>query len=159
MVHYLSPDTLGDSLLYINIKEGPCLPVGNACQNVPPDDFITNKKLDNNYCTASNTLTINWNGEIFSCCSQCGFTKPFKLGSIYNMSLLDAIDKYSNNKFIYVLQNYGIDWFLKIINAYKLPIHLKKSYVNICDLCYTLFKNENNIELFAPYLDIIKIHK
>jgi organic radical activating enzyme len=146
---------LGNSIINVNIREGVCLPLGNAKERLNEKDFEPLEPIYNKYCTALNTLTIDYRGSVYSCCSQCGFTKPFYLGSTKDCNLKQLENNFYDNIYIYILEYYGMDWFFNIINSYNLPIKLKNKYINICDMCFDLFYLEDNLKYLKPHIDNI----
>ena len=137
-------ESLGEALLYTNIREGYCLPIGNAKKNLSSDEFMHEEKIINNFCTGLNTLTVNWDGSVYSCCSPGGITPALYLGSIKILNLTQLINKFQSNIYSNILKTEGIEWFYNIINKNHLPIKLKNNYINLCDRCYTLFSNKDN---------------
>lgn len=142
---------LGDCICDIEIIERLCLPFG-AARNINKEEFFTN---DINYikCNYSDVMTILPNKKVYSCCSEGGFTEIMKSADLSKDSIKCAVENYEKNKLMFLIKNLGFSWLIEDIKNNNLNIEVKESYVNVCEACYDLFNNKENIEILNPFIE------
>lgn len=143
---------LGDDAMNVMIIQSPCLPVGRAKEKIGHNEFIYKDKVPAKTCENLNTLAIFPNGDSYPCCSQSGMTPALYLGNTKELSVLDLIKQFRQNMHCRILEREGLDWYLSYIEENQLDIEVKDRYINDCDLCNTLLKNEKQLSLFKDGL-------
>jgi hypothetical protein len=97
-----------------------------------------------NKCFNENALTIKPDGSVYPCL----LTPALYLGSLDELPISLIVDGVCNNSFFNGLEKNGFEWLINLIKENKLPINLKNSYVNLCDVCHTLFEKKEYLKLY-----------
>lgn len=140
---------LGDYIININIRISPCIPVGNAKRLFNNMNFIRNTKVKNLYCPYNGYMFMSFDGNIYPCCSHYVTATGLSIGNYKIINFQDSINLIKKNGLLYILRNYGFDFFIDIAN--KLHINIPNTVVQPCELCSVLF-SEDNINKFYPYI-------
>ncbi|EJQ42918.1 YydG family peptide modification radical SAM enzyme [Bacillus cereus BAG6X1-2] len=143
-------DELGTSVLNTPIYIYPCLPVGAASDNIKDSEFIRMYDKNSNLkCPHGGIMAIFFNGKAYPCCSQSVIKTGLIVGDLNKKDDLDSIiKKIKNNGLLYLLRNYGFQWFIEKAEN-DLGINLPDKYASPCELCSLLF-TKDNIQKFAP---------
>jgi len=143
---------LGSYIVDQKIDFFPCQPVGAAKKNISDDRFIRRTPVCGGICNKGKTFSILYDGAIYPCCKPFVFNTELKLGNIYDkdMDIAASLEALRSNNILFVLRNYGFDFFLDIART-ELDIELPEYVISPCELCGIFFSKEN-IYKFIPYV-------
>lgn len=141
---------LGCQLQDVKINYVPAYPVGNAEKNFAYEHFIRNTKKKGLFCRKNGSFSIEADGTIYPCCSPYIVKTALIIGNIHdNITLMDTYEKLEKHMILFMLRNYGFDFFVNV--AAKLNIEVPDKLIASCELC-AIFFNKNNIKKFIPYI-------
>lgn len=143
-------DRLQDSIKEAQIMIFPCQAVGNAKINLKDEDYIRTRKSKGCYCKKSGGFSIDYAGRIWPCCSPYVFNTDLSIGNYEILNLPSTIDKLRNNRILYILRNFGFDYFINIAEN-ELGMEVPEYIISACELC-SLFFSKQNIYKFYPYV-------
>lgn len=123
--HYFTDEELRG----VVVSESPVQSSGRA-QN--QDDLCASKLLPQDLCPSPFQMVVNFDGNIFPCCSVSGFTKSIKLGNIRETSLAEAMQVVTRDKYLFYIQKRGLSEFF---NSAPLLEPMTKRAHSVCDLC------------------------
>jgi MoaA/NifB/PqqE/SkfB family radical SAM enzyme len=138
---------LGVDIMGYTIIESHCLPIGRALEKIDQSEFIYENDFPSNKCFSENALTIKPDGSAYPCL----LTPAFYLGTLNESPLHMIIDKFYQNRCCEIMEKNGYEWFVNTIKKNALPITLKDKYVNLCDVCHTLFNKEEYLYQYQKY--------
>lgn len=144
---------IGDSLISTYIIEGPCLPIGNAANKIPKDEYIYINSEPKSKCSMLNSLVVMCDGSAYPCCSQGGETDPLLLGNINEDSVEQLIKNFNKNMYCRTLSKEGVSWFLNTLKSEGIDLFEPNKYVSQCDICNKLFTNRDYINIFNSSLE------
>ncbi len=139
-----------DYSLGTNIIEQTCYPLGRAAEKFTSDEYIYEHSFGD-YCREQGYLTVTPDGKIYPCGCMCGMVESRKLEVGENTTLKEVIDLAKEDKHVQYIAQHGIMPYIKYINEHSIPIRLPDKFIDMCHMCYELFKDKDNI----PYLDKI----
>lgn len=152
-------DSLGAATKEANILIFPCQKVGNAETNFDETEYLRTRRSAGCYCKKGRAYSISYDGTVLPCCSPSVFKTALAIGDYEELDVSSTLDKLKRNPYLYLLRNYGFDFFIDIAKN-KLGINVSDYIISACELC-ALFFNEENINKFNNYIDkeFLKIHK
>ncbi|MGB8451396.1 MAG: radical SAM protein [Anaerocolumna sp.] len=143
-------ERLGDDLLETVVQSFPCYPVGGAKKSIPDEEFIRRTPSSRQRCRSGGTFSIKYDGNIYPCCSPYVFETELSFGNYETSTAADTLKKMKISRIMYVLRNYGFDYFIRIAKN-KLGIEVPDYSITSCELC-ALFFSKKNINRFYPYV-------
>lgn len=148
-------DELGELLIGMRHVIYPCLPVGAAAENIPPEDFIVNPHVltGETRCGQTNVLAVYCDGSCYPCCSQCGCSRRLYLGNLFSEGLDAILKHYNANIYLRIINKYGLSWFVNAGKKVGIDIAKGESYVNLCDVCQRVFANEELMAAIGPQVE------
>ena len=146
-------DNLGSHILGQSVWWFPCYPSGKAKANINDDRYIRTNSIKNQRCSTGHAYTVRYDGNIYPCCKILINDTELKIGSIYdeNMDVAVTIKLLRNHNFLYILRNFGFDFYVEIAQT-ELSINLPEYVIDACELCSIFFCKEN-IHRFIPYVN------
>lgn len=152
MMHSKNAEWINDLTSYlqdVSIQYVPAYPVGEAEKHFAHECFIRDVGKRGRFCRKNGAFSVENDGTIYPCCSPCIVKTDLKIGSIEDMTLGDTYRKLERNMILYVLRNYGFDFFISA--AEDLGIKIPDKLISSCELCAILF-NKNHVRRFIPYV-------
>lgn len=99
-------------------------------------------------CPVLLQLTVNFDGEIFPCCSVGGFSKHLSLGNIKDNNLRSALRNMFSKVSILFLQKYDTTHVANSIYEEE-----GKSFDSICELCHYLHSSDQRYRGISEYAE------
>ncbi len=152
MMHSKNAEWINDLTSYlqdVSIQYVPAYPVGEAEKHFAHECFIRDVGKRGRFCRKNGAFSVENDGTIYPCCSPYIVKTDLKIGSIEDMTLGDTYRKLERNMILYVLRNYGFDFFISA--AEDLGIKIPDKLISSCELCAILF-NKNHVRRFIPYV-------
>lgn len=146
---------LDETALGIPLTKFPLIPVGEA-ENLPDSEFQEIYSIDNPEqleCPGYEPV-YHFDGNVYPCCSPAVFDTALILNDESYQSFDKTVEKMNSNLLLYVMRKEGFRWFIEIVmsNQEFSHIQIEEKFSSVCTICRQLFKSEENIELFKPYL-------
>lgn len=136
-----------DFSLGVNIIEQTCYPIGRACEKFNEDDYLYNLSFSDK-CRDQGCITVSPDGIAYPCGNMCGMVPYRELGSVYESSLSEIIEKSKTKKDIAFIAEHGILPYVNYIKENYIPVELPEKTIDTCHMCYEIFRREKNL----PYL-------
>lgn len=136
-----------DFSLGVNIIEQTCYPIGRACEKFNEDDYLYNLSFSDK-CRDQGCITVSPDGIAYPCGNMCGMVPYRELGSVYESSLSEIIEKSKTKKDIAFIAEHGILPYVNYIKENNIPVELPEKTIDTCHMCYEIFRREKNL----PYL-------
>lgn len=144
LLQHLENEVFGNILTEVS-----CYPIGRA-ENMNQDDFIYTNDI-NNFCREQGMLSVTPTGDVYPCGNICSFVPSRRVGSVYEESLKDLINKAESNIHTDHIARNGIKPYFDYIKENNVPVEIDNRYTDTCHACYDLFRKKDNIK----YLDEI----
>jgi hypothetical protein len=141
---------LGEDLAETVVQAFPCYPVGGAKKAITKDKFIRKTPSFHCKCRSGGTYSIKYDGVIYPCCSPYVFETELSFGNYETSTAKDTLKKLKNSRIMYVLRNFGFDYFIRIAEN-ELGMKVPEYVISSCELCAMFFSKEN-INRFYPYV-------
>lgn len=144
-INEIGPD-LADAVL----KFIPLYPVGGA-EEMDTGLIHKGRSHQSCLCRKSGSMFVEYDGTIWPCCSPFVQKTVLSVGNIKTQDVPVTLQKLKKHIVLNRLRRYGFDYFLDLIRQHNIPIKIPDSIVSSCELCATLFNQENYIKFF-PYV-------
>lgn len=125
-------------------------PVGRAADEIEQERYIRKTDARSCLCRAHKTFCVDYNGDIWPCCSVYMHKIALKIGNIKEINCEQTLQNLKNNNFLFMLRNKGFEYFIDIAKN-KLKMSVPDKVISSCELCQ-LFFNDNNIIKFIPFI-------
>lgn len=146
LLEHIENEAFGNILTEIS-----CYPIGRAKEKFNRNDFIYTNDI-NKFCREQGMLSVTPTGEVYPCGNICSFVPSRCVGSIYEESLAELIEKAETNGHTEYIANNGIKPYFDYISKNDVPMNLTHEYTDTCHACYDLFLN-NDIKYLDEILD------
>ncbi len=133
---------LGLSKLSASITQSAVFPVGRAAKNIPKEDIISSQKISHLKCRYDGMSSIDWNGNVFWCCSI--HNENMIIGNISQRNINSILSDFRKNKPFMCLLTKGLPYLANTAEKAGL-ITLNERYADSCELCNSIF--EDNVIL------------
>lgn len=141
---------LGEDVAGLKLSFLPCFPAGRAKDNIKDEEYVRSFSSAHRYCAKSGIFDVDVKGNIWPCCSVSVQETILKLGNIKELDVKGSLKRIQNNRILYLLRNYGFDYFNKIAEE-KLGMKVPEKVIHSCELCSLYFGKENYYR-FLPYI-------
>lgn len=128
----------------IELCEGEVLNVGKARRNVLRMARNIADISPIGRCIKTLQFTVNFDGEIYPCCSVGGFTKGLSIGNIATEKLDNLTNAVLKKTFVYYLQNHDANWIVQEIAQTKRVV-----CKSVCELCNIVHANKNLLKKYS----------
>ncbi|WP_348921455.1 YydG family radical SAM peptide epimerase [Enterococcus rotai] len=148
-------DTLEKAALGIPLTKFPLISVGEA-ENMDDSEFQKIYSIDHAEqleCPGYEPV-YHFDGNVYPCCSPAVFDTALILNEEPYQSFDKTIEKMNSNLLLYIMRKEGFKWFIEIVMSNQEFSHMQieEKFSSICTICRQLFKTEENIKLFTPYM-------
>ncbi|WP_245558625.1 YydG family radical SAM peptide epimerase [Enterococcus caccae] len=148
-------EELDEAALGIPLTKYPLIAVGEA-ENMADSEFQKIYSIDNLEqleCPGYEPV-YHFDGNVYPCCSPAVFDTALILNDRACQSFDKTIEKMNANLLLYIMRKEGFRWFIEIVmsNQEFSHIQIEEHFSSICTICRQLFKSEENIKLFTPYM-------
>ncbi|MCL2840759.1 MAG: radical SAM protein [Defluviitaleaceae bacterium] len=143
---------IGNVLNGISVLFTNCHPVGRAAKNIGADRYIRALSSRGLLCVKNGIFSVGHTGVIRPCCFPEISETELEAGNIGNQNVLQTLKTLKNNPYLYLLRNYGFDYFINIVEKNALDITIPEQVVSNCELC-ALFFAKDNYQLLSPYVN------
>lgn len=124
----------------VKVNEGPVLNVGRARTSKSAYRDAVEGEMEVENCPRLLQLTVNFDGEVYPCCSIGGFSKRLSLGNIQTHSFGELFENVLRHTLIFYLQTRDISSLTKeIVKVTSVPLN------SVCELCNII---HNDASLF-----------
>jgi MoaA/NifB/PqqE/SkfB family radical SAM enzyme len=134
------------------IHESPSVKSGRA-KELPDKMFVFNSNIPSSKCPLPFQLTVDFDKNIYPCCSVSGFSENIKVGNIDDTSIEKALNNIKDNFYLYFIQRHGFKAILEkliIEKGIKTP-----RFLTVCDVCSYVSNNKVILNSFLNEADII----
>jgi hypothetical protein len=134
---------LGPLTLGIPAIEGACLPVGRAKKAVNPAEILPVPSWNIGASCAKDfeMLSVTPDGSVYPCCSVGGFTEGLKLGSLYDSSILELVQRRNLGMKWSILAGQGPAYLLKFLTPEEKQELVSAESQHDCVNCNRLFSS------------------
>ena len=146
VINKLGEDIEGVNLLFI-----ACCNTKNVIKRIDQKKFIRKTSPRGLFCGKSGSFSVEHNGTVRPCCNAFIFDTELVVGDINNNDVKKTIKAMKSNPFLYMLRNFGFDYFLGVVKKQSLNICVPENLTSSCELCSVLFSTENYYTLL-PYV-------
>lgn len=128
----------------IEVNEGEVLRVGRAKDNLVK--FVGNTKDISaiGFCPKLLQMTVNFDGEIYPCCSVGGFSSGISVGNLAFNRLGDLSKNILEKTFISYLQNHDATWM-----AREIKVNTGVVCNSVCELCNVIHSDEDLLKKYG----------
>lgn len=123
----------------VELIRAPVMPVGRAATAIPADEFSFAEGFPRGSCQDDLSLLINPKGDCFPCCGGSELSDHLRLGNIAEESLKDILLRAEERKLLPCLTEKGPTFIAQALRADGFKELIPGNYVNICDLCSSIF--------------------
>ena len=141
---------LGNSLTNVSTNIYSCFPAGRARKELNEADFIRNLISEHQSCPYNGNVVVSYDGKIYPCCSQLVVETELSVDNFSESDYTTTLRKIKNNGILYILRNYGLDFFVDIAKG-ELSMDVPEFISSPCELCAMFFTKEN-IDKFYPFV-------
>lgn len=148
-------EELNEAALGIPLTKFPLIPVGEA-ENMADSEFQKIYSIDNleQLACPGYEPVYHFDGNVYPCCSPAVFDTALVLNDEPCQSFDKTVEKINSNLLLYIMRKEGFRWFIEVVmnNQEFSHIQIEDKFSSICTICRQLFKSEENIKLFTPYM-------
>lgn len=146
---------LGEKKLGIPITESAVLPIGRAL-SLETKEIVKEVNFRNAQCHFDGMCNIDWNGNVFPCCSQCENSNLI-LGNIYEDKIITILNNVRKSPFFHLILKYGLDIIASFVKENNLHL-INDRYADSCELCHDLFQNVSLIKQLLEFHENHTLH-
>lgn len=128
----------------VEINEGKVLKVGRAKNNVVKFLGKISEESQLGLCPKLLQLTVNFDGEVYPCCSVGGFSSGLSVGSIVRNGIEDLSKSIFEKTFVSYLQNHDANWIAREIEE-----KIGGSFSSVCELCNFIHSDKNLLNTYS----------
>ena len=142
-------ELLGEYGFDIPLTEVSCLPVGRAKDKVDVSDFLpVPERYKGRSCSNDfDTLSVTADGSVYPCCAVGGFTSGIRLGSVYDSSMQELLEKRDNQLLWVLLARQGPRYILKYASEQEKEELCVDDNLHDCVVCNRIFDSSLGMEL------------
>jgi MoaA/NifB/PqqE/SkfB family radical SAM enzyme len=124
-----------------SVKVTPCLPIGNAKDNLDEKEYIRSIKPESQFCHFTNKMLIKYDGTILPCTSPGILYSGLHIGNYEDMDYKEAKHRIEEDYVVNAIRKQGFDNLLD--QSAEMGITIPNQIVSCCELCSLLFSKEN----------------
>ena len=136
---------------FVQFMEMPLVPHGRA-EQLPEDDLFFADELPTGTCPAA-SLTINPSGKGMVCCNGGGDLEPLQVGDVDFHSLEQLEYLFASDPTLRYLVRRGPSACIDFLSPDEAEKVRDSRYVNECDLCIKLFRDEKRASLIKERIN------
>lgn len=126
------------SKLSASITQSAVFPVGRASKEILKEDIISIEKRKNVKCTYDGMCSIDWDGNVFWCCSI--HNKNMIIGNVLQKGINSILNDFRKNKVFMCMHTKGLSYLANKVEQLQL-LEIRDSYASSCELCNEIYRN------------------
>ena len=140
------------SYVNIEVNEGEVLRVGRAKGNVLK--FVGGRQSISSigFCPKILQMTVNFDGEIYPCCSVGGFSPGISVGNLSLNRLGDLSKRILEKTFISFLQNHDATWM-----AQEIQRDVGATCNSVCELCNVINSDKGLLKKYSAIAEEVML--
>lgn len=146
---------MGDAIHFVDIRYFPLSIVGAAKRNLSKVNLDHTYRADDLKCQAYQTIHIQPDGSVCTCCGDLNNKEPFIIGNIYENTIESIMKQSRKCPAYYLVITKGFKWIKeKLVNM--IPELAENKFNNSCEFCEKVFCQEsskNNIDLLMKFIE------
>lgn len=116
------------------VQDFSVLPHLREGETLPEAEYTRRPGLPEGACPFP-LMTVDWNGQAYTCCNPGSFNPFLSLGNVRQAPLHDLRERFYLGGKQQLLREHGPIFFARALQAQGLGARLRDSYTSVCDLC------------------------